>query len=378
MPASQTFPMGRPRLAGGINISGVLRASETVNDSPIELKEKAYQHFAAGEYSKALAALVAIESLTGVHSSLANDLAVAHYRMGLYPQAMERFRQALQLQGEGDHLIANNLLDIVEELLSTKRDGSTVPPVQAPLPEGTNSWCPLCGAVDRGFLPLPDTYRQQAERHGFVHFGKGEMTALATYSCQKCGASDRERLYTYWLKQGVEAGRILPQAKVVHFAPEPSFSAWLKGFGFRSYETADMMMKGVDHQVDLMDLPFADKSFDLFICSHVLEHVDDDQKAIRELSRITRMGGCGILMAPVMPHLEQSVEDPTAQGAAERWRLFGQGDHVRLYSHQDYVSRLSGNGFTVHQLGVDHFGERAFAAMGLKHSSVLYIVEPVS
>lgn len=351
-----------------------------MSETPIELKQKAYQRFAEGDVAGALSMLVDLETLTGIHASLANDIAVAHYRLGQYPEAIDRFRQALSLQGESEHLVANNLIEIVSELVLkdavTRVKDRMFAQGNFEEPDGAETWCPVCGAIDIGFSPLPDMYRQQAQRHGYTYFGQGEMTSLGTYTCRQCGASDRERLYAYWVKKSVAIGRIGSDSKVIHFAPEPAFSRWLSGLGFEHYETADMAMQDVDHRVDLMSLPFENNAYDFFVCSHVLEHVTDDQKAMRELSRITRKGGCGILMAPVISDLEETVEDPSITDTGERWRLFGQDDHVRLYGHKDYVSRIERNGFRVEQLGEEHFGERLFSQMGLKPSSILYIVEP--
>jgi len=236
-------------------------------------------------------------------------------------------------------------------------------------------FCPVCGSSDAVFNPLPDFYRQNAQQYRYVHFGQGEMTALDTYSCANCGASDRERLYAYWLQKEIEAGKLSAATKVIHFAPEQALSSFIRrSSAFDDYQTADLMMEKVDHKVDLMDLPFANNSFDFFICSHVLEHVPDDIKAIRALHRITRPGGRGILMAPVVVGLSDTVEDPAATSEADRWRLFGQGDHVRLYAHDDYVSRIQGGGFVVQQLGQKEFGADTFARLGLKPSSILYIV----
>lgn len=237
-----------------------------------------------------------------------------------------------------------------------------------------NQYCPVCGSSGIAFLPLPDFYRKNAEKHGYRYFGKGEMTALETYSCCNCGASDRERLYAHWIQEQLRLGGFSGTEKVVHFAPERMLSGFIRNsHPFQYYKTADKMMPEVDYQVDLMNLPFAENSIDFFICSHVLEHVADDLQAMRELYRITRTGGRGILMAPVIAGLPETIEDPRADTESDRWRLFGQGDHVRLYGHDDYVRRIRESGFEVLQLGRNEFGADIFERLGLKESSVLYV-----
>lgn len=237
------------------------------------------------------------------------------------------------------------------------------------------TYCPVCQERDQGFSPLPDFYRDNAAKYGYSHFGKGEMTALETYSCSNCGASDRERLYAWWLKHIYFRKIKHNTITAIHFAPESCLSNFVNGQRFfRDYQTADFMMEDVDHKVDLMHLSFANEAYDFFICSHVLEHVSDDRKAIEELYRITKRGGKGILMAPIMPDLPKTIEDPSITDEGERWRLFGQNDHVRLYSRNEYVERITKAGFHLEQLDIEYFGSRLFKKLGLKPSSILYIV----
>ena len=242
------------------------------------------------------------------------------------------------------------------------------------LSEYLSTYCPICGIQDISFLPLPDFYRENVLRYGYVHFGKGEMTALETYTCANCGASDRERLYALWIDQQIEKIFFSEGSRVIHFAPESTLSKKLKGIDLFDYKTADLLMDDVDYNVDMMALPFDDESFDFFICSHVLEHVESDDKAITELYRITKQGGCGILMAPIIVGLEKTVEDPSVIDEAGRWRLFGQNDHVRLYAHDDYVNKIRHYGFHVEELGEEYFGKKVFQSLGLKPTSILYVV----
>jgi SAM-dependent methyltransferase len=236
------------------------------------------------------------------------------------------------------------------------------------------SWCPVCGSKAATFLPLPAFYRDHAHQHGFVHFGKGEMTAHETYTCDNCGASDRERMYAMWIDQQLGKNGFSSGQRLIHFAPESALSKKLKGLGLFEYLTADLLMEDVDHKVDMMNMPFGAGSFDFFICSHVLEHVESDDRAIGELYRVTKQGGCGILMVPIVVGLENTIEDPGVTDEAGRWRLYGQGDHVRLYAHDDYVAKVRNSGFAVAQLGKEYFGEEVFRQLGLKSTSILYVV----
>ncbi|WP_081346601.1 class I SAM-dependent methyltransferase [Nitrosospira multiformis] len=200
------------------------------------------------------------------------------------------------------------------------------------------------------------------------------MTSHETYACTNCGASDRERLYALWIDQQIEKNFFPKSTHTIHIAPEAVLSGKLKSLDLFDYKTADLLMGAVDYKVDMMNMPFDDESFDFFICSHVLEHVENDSQAIKELYRITKPGGCGILMAPIIVGLEKTVEDPSVKDEAGRWRLYGQNDHVRLYAHDDYVHKIQSNGFHVEELGESYFGKKVFHSLGLKRTSILYVV----
>ena len=144
---------------------------------------------------------------------------------------------------------------------------------------------------------------------------------------------------------------------------------------FGEYNTADMSMPGVDCHVDITALPFEDGSFDFFICSHVLEHIVHDRRALSEIFRITRQDGRGILMVPISLGIERSVEGTGNESPEERWRLFGQNDHVRLYAHDDFVSKIIETGFHLTELGVNYFGKKVYESLGLRDTSILYVVE---
>lgn len=236
------------------------------------------------------------------------------------------------------------------------------------------SWCPVCKSKQASFTPLPNFYRQTASRYGFIHFDKWETLSLDAYTCNKCGASDRERLYALWIDQQIAKDCFPKNAHVIHFAPEAVLSKKLKGLDCFNYKTADLLMDGVDYRVDLMDMPFGDEGFDFFICSHVLEHVANDDQAIQGLYQITKLGGCGILMAPILMGLEKTVEDSSVKDEAGRWRLYGQNDHVRLYAHDDYVNKIRSHGFRVEELGESYFGKEVFRTVGLTPTSILYVV----
>ena len=132
--------------------------------------------------------------------------------------------------------------------------------------------------------------------------------------------------------------------RVLHFAPEHIFDRAFKSLDNLDYMTADLDPNRAMIEMDITNITYEDNSFDVILCSHVLEHVMDDKKAMSELFRVLSPGGWAILQAPVLR--EKTYEDPAIVTPEERERLFGQRDHVRIYG-LDYRDRLESAGFNV-------------------------------
>lgn len=237
-------------------------------------------------------------------------------------------------------------------------------------------YCPVCEQKVPPFAPLPTFYREQLLKHGSELLNdECETCNMNAYSCRICMAADRDRLYALYL-----ARRLGPspsnQFRMLDIAPARPLSAHIRRKYSIIYRTADLFMEGVDDRVDLTKMDcYSNDSFDAFICSHVLEHIPDDRKALSELFRVLKPGGWGIAMVPISKKLEQIREDPSAQTEADRWRLFGQGDHVRLYTRNGFLARLREAGFSVIELGQDFFGRDQFIRHGITETSMLYVVE---
>jgi SAM-dependent methyltransferase len=85
---------------------------------------------------------------------------------------------------------------------------------------------------------------------------------------------------------------------VLHFAPEPVLRPCFDQPGIH-YETADLFLEDVTHRnIDLQALPFASATYDLVVCNHVLEHLPDDESALREIARVLAPGGLAVLTVP--------------------------------------------------------------------------------
>jgi SAM-dependent methyltransferase len=234
--------------------------------------------------------------------------------------------------------------------------------------------CPACNYFVRHFNPLSAHYNENLKKYGFAYnLENAETLNIEQYTCPVCGISDRDRLYILYFKKKLDPSK---NYKLVDFAPAEPLARWLKKQKNISYRSADLFMDGVDDKVDLQHMNiYEENKFDIFICSHILEHVDDDRQAMRELYRILKPGGFGIAMVPIFNGVMDTSEDPSLKDIPSRWRQFGQDDHIRIYAKNDFVSRLQHSGFTVKEYGLNYFGADLFKKSGIAEKSVLYIVE---
>jgi len=158
---------------------------------------------------------------------------------------------------------------------------------------------------------------------------------------------ERHRLLWLYLKEKTDF--FIAPKKVLHIAPEQCFLKLFKAQKNLDYITADLYSPIADVKADICNLPFQDNSFEVVFCNHVLEHIVDDAKAMRELYRVLKPGGLGIFQIPQDLNLETTYEDFTITSSEERAKHFGQYDHVRVYG-KDYFNRLRNAGFKVNEV----------------------------
>ena len=236
----------------------------------------------------------------------------------------------------------------------------------------------MCEKSVGEFAPLPEFYRENLRKHGSpIALEDMETLNVRQYSCPECGAADRDRLCALYLEKRLDAPAKEARKVLIEFAPSRAFTSLIrKKYPRIEHRSADISMDGVDDRVDIMDMrSYPDGCADAFVCSHVLEHVADDRKAFRELYRILKPGGWGILLVPILVGADSIDEDAGPLSDAERWRRFGQNDHVRIYSRVGFLARAAEAGFSVDPLGVEHFGREAFRKCGIADVSVLYVAE---
>ncbi|MEM9050979.1 MAG: methyltransferase domain-containing protein [Bacteroidota bacterium] len=187
--------------------------------------------------------------------------------------------------------------------------------------------CPVCKNSFSKFLPY------------------GSKVALReNVLCPHCLSLERHRLL--WLYLNQRTNFFIDNLDVMHIAPEQCFYGPFKKLKNINYYTGDLVSPLAEYHFDLHEIPFEDNKFDVVICNHVMEHVDDDLQCMRELYRILKPGGWAIMQVPIDYSREETYEDSTIVTPEDREKHFWQKDHVRLFG-RDYGKRLSKAGFDV-------------------------------
>ena len=191
---------------------------------------------------------------------------------------------------------------------------------------GDNVNCPICKKSFSKFFP----YGREARDNSL---------------CTNCLSLERHRLiYLFLLKKTL---LFKDKSNVLHIAPEDCLIKTFKNFNNIDYTTADLNSPLADIKMDIHKMPFKNNSFQYILCNHVLEHVNDDIKALKEIKRVMKKGGLGIVQVPFYyPIPKETVEDKKIITKREREKYYGQSDHVRKYG-KDYMKRLESVGFKV-------------------------------
>jgi len=193
---------------------------------------------------------------------------------------------------------------------------------------GDKVYCPCCGSKYREFAPFGGGRRKNAW-------------------CPKCESLERHRLL--WMYFDNKTNLYQKPLRLLHIAPETIFyNHFIKQSNIDYYpaDKFNKMYPAGTHYIDVLDIKMPDESFDVIICNHVFQYIEEDMKAMKELHRVLKKGGWAIMQVPINKQLEKTFEDPTITDPVEREKAFGLKDHVRFYA-MDYADKLRAAGFSV-------------------------------
>lgn len=217
---------------------------------------------------------------------------------------------------------------------------------------GKGVHCPVCDSSFRKFMP----------------YG---IETRSNVLCPKCLSLERHRLI--WLYLHAETDIFKRNIRFLHVAPEQCFLPRFRKVENWEYLTGDLESPIADLHFDLHSIPLEDNSFDLFMCNHVMEHVEDDHQVMSEVFRILKPNGIAIMQVPQDYSRQSTYEDPGITDPLDREKHFLQKDHVRLYG-LDYPDRLRQAGFVVEELAYPNIlGPEKTEEYRLPPQEILYI-----
>jgi SAM-dependent methyltransferase len=253
------------------------------------------------------------------------------------------------------------MISIVKKIIPTSLKDS----VKAVFDTRPSYTCPFCNHITKDLLPVGYDLDVLVKKQVI---GGGKRLA----GCPQCGSIDRDRLIYIYLKEKIKFFSDKNKS-ILHFAPEKYLSGKMLEFGFSNYICGDYFTEGYQYpkhvqNINVLNIPFDNNTFDLLICNHVLEHIHTDLDAMKEIYRVLKVGGQAILQVPISKNSANTVEDFSVTDSKQREILYGQFDHVRIYG-QDYITRLKEAGFKVSRLNIS----KEYAKYGLNKDEDIFV-----
>ena len=210
----------------------------------------------------------------------------------------------------------------------------------ARIPLGAKYYCSVCKRKVRRFLPYRGGW---ADVPPLIRHLGVIGSDVENFECPACGCHDRERHLLLYLT-AANLLSAMSGARILHFAPERNLRRFIRAADPAEYVLADLFPDSSEVQrADLQAIPYPAEHFDFVLANHVLEHVQDDALALREIFRVLRPGGHAILQTPYASGLTRTFEDPAIVSGEARLHAYAQEDHCRLYG-EDFVSRAESSG----------------------------------
>ncbi len=200
--------------------------------------------------------------------------------------------------------------------------------------------CNICGSEIFAWKYIGEDY-EMFQKKSIAGAGKRRG------GCPVCGSFDRAR-FVYDIMKNFMGIFNENADSILHFAPESVIADKLKKIYGDRYVSADLMEGRADVVADITKLQFDNEQFEYIICNHVMEYVNEEEKAFLEIRRFLKQEGLLIFSSPIC-WTQKTYEDNRVTTVYDRIRFYGQEDHVRLYGN-DIVDRIEKFGFDVNLL----------------------------
>ena len=207
-------------------------------------------------------------------------------------------------------------------------------------------YCPCCNHKLTKFVD--GKYIERNEYFNPIRYANTEQKV----QCPVCRTIPRHRILALYFQKHINE---LKNKRILYFAEEFGIQLWMKRHEIHP-TTADLYVPA-NLKLNIEDTQLPDNSWDWIICNHVLEHVNDYQKALRELYRILSPNGTLIISFPILSALPTLIEEgqegrevpeneTEEERRSRRLQNFGQADHLRIFG-ADSAKILSSTGFKV-------------------------------
>jgi len=211
-----------------------------------------------------------------------------------------------------------------------------------------------------GNLRYCNICRWQGRR--FNSFYNARMHQHEESICPNCGSQPRQRALFKHLRSEFLATYLyaIKEKGIICLEIGPGLSPVEKALKGVVYISVDLEDPCVMYQMDLTKLIFKDFTFDLVVCSHVLEHIEDDLLAIGQIYRVLQKDGTALIQIPI-----GCYEDPLGKCTMEfgKRRFY---EHCRSYGW-DFNERLIEAGFKVN---VIRFANYDSSQLGIEKEAI--------
>ncbi len=218
---------------------------------------------------------------------------------------------------------------------------------------GKSNLCPCCGRYLRKFTSYGLKMRKSA-------------------CCPICGSLERHRLLIIFLK--LKTTFFSRNIKLLHFSPKINLIHLFMKYSNIRYISSDLHPSNVLIRNNITKLSFRDNVFDVIICSHVLEHIKNDYSALKELYRVLKTKGWGIIQIPIDMEREKTYENQKILKPKDRLLHFGHEDHVRIYG-LDFKKKVEEVGFHIRFIDyAKNLAQKNIKKLGLNVNEKFYFL----